>query len=270
MSQHITYSILGHFATGGMADLHSIVLNDGQRALLRQLHAAKVFRLGLHRRFRFGLKARTALSPHEHIVDSLDWGYSGLRPYEIIEWVEGQNLKNLLNVRSRILADQGLDILTQAATALAWVHDHGLMHLDVKPENFICRSDEDGAITVKLTDFDLARPGDDNGRKRQLGTPAYMAPEQFKDKTALMASDVFAFNVMAYQLLTGKMPFSGETMKKTWRNQASENITARPPRELVPDLPEKLNRLILRGLAKKPQQRHPDMRAWLHEWKYTL
>ncbi len=269
MPPRFTYSVLGHFATGGMAELYSIVLNDGQRALRRELHAAKVFRLGLHRRFRFGLKVRAALSPHDHIANSLEWGYGGLRPYEIIEWVDGQNLKNLLNVRSRMLSDQGLDILLQAATALAWVHDHDLMHLDVKPENFICRSDEDGSLTVKLTDFDLARPAADNAPKRQLGTPAYMAPEQFKEKTAFMASDVFAFNVMAYQLLTGKMPFSGDTQKKTWRNQASDNVLPRPLKELAPDVPEKVNRIIMRGLAKRPQQRFPDMRAWLHEWKYS-
>jgi len=96
-----------------------------------------------------------------------------------------------------------------------------------------------------------------------------MAPEQFKKKTASMASDVFAFNVMAYQLLTGKMPFTGNTPKKTWRNQASDSVLPRPPIELVPELPEKVNRIVMRGLVKRPQLRLPDMRAWLHEWKYS-
>ncbi|HOG52042.1 MAG TPA: serine/threonine-protein kinase [Lentisphaeria bacterium] len=269
MPSRFTYSVLGHFATGGMADLYSIILNDGQRALLRELQAAKVFRISLHRRFRFGLKVREILSPHDHIANSLEWGYSKLRPYELIEWVEGQNLKSLFNARSTALTDQVMDILFHAATALAWVHEHDLMHLDVKPENFLCRNDKNDAITIKLTDFDLSRPADDNAPKKQLGTPAYMAPEQFKKKTASMASDVFAFSVMAYQLLTGKMPFTGDTPKKTWRNQASDSVLPRPPIELIPELPEKVNRIIMRGLVKRPQQRLPDMRAWLHEWKYS-
>lgn len=270
MAPRFTYTVLGLFATGGMAELYSIILNDGQRALRRELHAAKILRWGLHRRFRFGLKVRANLSPHDNIANSLTWGYDGIKPYEIIEWVDGQNLKNLLNARSALLTEQIDAILLQAATALAWVHENEIMHLDVKPENFLCKTDADNSVTVKLTDFDLSRPAGDQSRQRQLGTPAYMAPEQFKERIASPASDVFAFSIMAYQLLTGKMPFTGDTPKKTWRNQASDSVTPRPPQELVPELPEKTSRTIMRGLVKRPQQRLPDMRAWLHEWKYSL
>lgn len=270
MALPLTYTVLGHFATGGMAELYTVVLNDGQRALRRELHAAKVLRWGLHRRFRFGLKTRASLSPHDNLANSLNWGYDGLKPYEIIEWIDGQNLKNLLNVRSPLLTDHVEEILLQAATALAWVHENQLMHLDVKPENFLCKSNGSGDLIIKLTDFDLARPAEDQSRQRQLGTPAYMAPEQFKERKASPASDVFAFNIMAYQLVTGRMPFSGDTPKKTWRNQASESVVPKTPQELMPEVPDKVSRTIMRGLIKRQQQRIPDMRAWLHEWKYSL
>ena len=230
----------------------SIVLGDGTRALLRELHTAKVFSFKDHGRFRFGTKVRNMLSPHPNIVNSMEIGYHGLRPYEIIELLEGQNLKALMNSYSETLQKHMLYILIEAAEALAWVHRNGFMHLDVKPENFLLKESEGGLPIVKLTDFDLSKKSDDNGPYPQPGTPIYMAPEQFKEKMAFMS---------------GKAAFVADTKKKLLHLQARSVQTARHPQDIDPSLNPALCAILMKGLSKKREQRYPDMIVLADELK---
>ena len=249
------------FAQGGLAELTLVMLPNGQQALLRKLHATKVLRIREHLNFKRGVKIRAALTPNEYMVGSLGWGYDFLCPYEVIEYLPGDNLKIAFNSRNPMLVQNRERVLRACAMGLAHVHRSGYMHLDVKPENFLCQFR--GAPKVKLTDFDLAREADDHGPRPQMGTPAYMAPEQFRRKVSYKASDVFSFCVMAYQMFTNKMPFTGSTLKSTLKRQASENVEAPAPIESNPSMPESWNEVIVRGLAKKPENRLPDMEALL-------
>ncbi|MBR5080523.1 MAG: serine/threonine protein kinase [Victivallales bacterium] len=267
MQNKLTYAKFGKFAEGGMASLTSIVLGDGTRALLRELHTAKILSFKDHGRFRFGTKVRSMLSPHPNIVNSLEIGYHGLRPYEIIELLEGQNLKALVNNHSETLQKHMLFILVEAAEALAWVHQNGFMHLDVKPENFLVKESGGGLPIVKLTDFDLSKKSDDNGPYPQPGTPNYMAPEQFKEKKAYQSSDVFAFCLMMYRIVTGKAAFVADTKKKLLHLQASSVQTARHPQDIDPTLNPALCAILMKGLSKKRELRYPDMMALAMELK---
>ena len=264
MPERYSYTLLGHFADGGIASLERIVLGDGRKALLRILQSSKIFSLRQQMQFRRGIKIRAALSPHPRIVTSYDIGSKGLRPYEIIELIEGKNLKVLMNNRETVLQSEMMSILTQCAEAIAWIHTNGFMHLDIKPENFLINTSGPKPV-VKLTDFDLAQPASNNGPRKQSGTPAYMAPEQFKTKTSYMASDVFAFSVMAYQIVTGKQPFVSSTMKGSRHKQASENFTPRAPIDHDPSISLKLNNAIMAGLEKHIDKRLPDMNAFLRK-----
>ncbi len=267
MQNKLTYTKFGKFAEGGMASLTSIVLGDGTRALLRELHGTKILNIKEHSRFRFGTKVRNMLSPHPNIVNSLEFGYHGLLPYEIIELLEGQNLKALVNNHSETLQKHMLYILVEAAEALAWVHQNGFMHLDVKPENFLVKESGGNLPIVKLTDFDLAKKSDDNGPYPQPGTPSYMAPEQFKEKKAFMSSDVFAFCLMMYRIVTGKAAFVADTKKKLLHLQASSVQTARNPLDIDPTLNPALCTILMKGLSKKREQRYQDMMALSMELK---
>jgi serine/threonine protein kinase len=262
-AKKLSYHLLGHFTSGGVADLYSAVLNDGRRVLIRSLQKHKVLSFNSHRRFRYGLKIRAAVTPHPNIIGSMEWGYHGLQPYEIIEWFEGQNIKNHITSRNELLSRDLIYVLSEAAEGLAWVHASGFMHLDVKPENFLLRLSTTAKPVVKLTDFDLVRRANDQGPRRQVGTPAYMAPEQFVKKISTPASDVFAFSVMAYQLATGRMPFAGRSEKATWRRQASESVTARPIYELNPAIAGQLADAIMAGMEKRLDKRPPTMKEWL-------
>ncbi|MBP5639958.1 MAG: serine/threonine protein kinase [Victivallales bacterium] len=264
MPERFSYNILGHFAEGGIATLERIVLEDGRKAILRELQSSKIFSIKQQITFRRGIRIRAMLSPHPRMTNSLEFGAKGLRPYEIIEYIEGKNLKALVNNRDEVVRNNMMFIIRECAEALAWIHSNGFMHLDVKPENFIICTTGDKPI-VKLTDFDLAQKATNNGPYKQSGTPAYMAPEQFKQKKAFMASDVFAFSVMAYLLVTGKQPFVSSTQKGSLHKQASDSYTPKAPIEHVPDLPIKLNNAIMTGLEKRLDRRFPDMNTFLKQ-----
>lgn len=262
MPDTVTFNKLGQLATGGIAILYRIVLGDGRQAILRELQSSKILNLSQQHCFRQGTRLRELLSPHPNLANSIERGTHGFKPYEIIEYVDGKNLKIHINNREPAIQKNLIFVLRECAEALAWVHQNGYMHLDVKPENFLIHLTSSQPV-VKLTDFDLAQPADWNAPHPQMGTPAYMAPEQLRNKTAFLASDVFAFSIMAYQLVTGKSPFPADTQKESIQRQASESFVPKPPTEFVPDLPAGISRCIMTGLEKKRDRRYPNMMAFL-------
>lgn len=254
-----------HFhAMGGMAVLDTVQLADGQLAVLRKYRFNRLLNFSLRRQFINGLRIRKELTGHQNIVGSFDFN-EGLLPYEIIEFVSGSNLNTIMGRQDDAFHKYRIQILQQAAEALAWIHRCKYMHLDVKPENFLVRMAGEGPV-VKLTDFDLSRPFDDNGPGKQNGTPEYMAPEQFKSKMRYQTSDVFAFSIMAYRMLANRFPFSGSSADSALKHQASEKVTARPLHEVCQDVPARLEIAIMHGLEKDWHRRLPDMNAFLQEW----
>ncbi len=265
----LSYTLGPELALGGMARLWKITLRDGRPAVLREMHASKFFSLSLRQRFQAGTQARLRLSPHPNVVNSLERGTHFLKPYEILEFVDGPSLRTLMTQGDPTLKGCLPHVLLEMAQALAWVHQCGLMHLDVKPENFLLQR-QGSSYAVKLTDFDLCRPRDSHGPRRQLGTPGFMAPEQFLQKLSYQASDVFAFGLIAYQLLTGKHPFSGTTPRETWKHQASPQVQPRPMRELQPTLNPKLEFVVTGCLRKNLDQRYANMNLVLQALNSAL
>ena len=265
MAEKKSYRVTSLLAEGGMAQLFNIVYADGHKAVLRVLHGRYVWRIRPRRRFVNGLKMRAELSPHEHIASTLEFGSKWLKPYEIIEMVDGSNLKVLINQRSEALRMHRDEILLGAAKGLAYMHQKKLLHLDVKPENFLIDYSDRFEPVVKLTDFDLACTVEQGRNTRPAGTPAYMAPEQFNLKISLRASDVFAFGVMAYHACSGRFPFSGDSELQTMRNQADENVKPKRISEYCRDISPRMERVIMRCLAKRVQERYPDMDACLND-----
>ncbi len=270
-SNQLNYKVIGDFAVGGVANLRKITLGNGTVAILRELQSSKFLNFTLRSRFNAGCICRHALSPHPNLVNSFEYGSHWMVPYEIIEFVNGVSLRSVMtnNTNSPALKENLALIIRQMAQALAWVHENGLMHLDVKPENFLIERSK-AVWSVKLTDFDLVRMAGDHGPRKQMGTPAFMAPEQFRDRLSFQASDVFAFGLIAYQLLTGKRPFYGDTEQQMWRNQASQTVAARPIREINPDVSPMLEKVIMTCLSKNLSDRYRSMDAVLLSLNRTL
>ncbi|MCF7855028.1 MAG: serine/threonine protein kinase [Candidatus Pacebacteria bacterium] len=247
-------------AMGGMAELTLASDPEGRQVVIRQLHRRLVFNVRVHRGFLRGIRLRRSLCPHPNLACPISHGYSGLVPYEIIEYVPGENLRELIMHRHESVRTHALEILRQVAEALAYMHTQHVLHLDVKPENtLVDNTDMAAGLKVKLTDFDLSRHCSHGKIRSRSGTVSHMAPEQLRGGCISYANDIFAFGVMAYYLVTGKMPFSGFSLEQMRKQQASRRTEVAEPRRFNADLAPKLNWIIVRCLEKDRAKRFPSM-----------
>jgi serine/threonine protein kinase len=198
---------------------------------------------------------------HPNIVDIFGFGtLPDGRKYCVMELLRGQTLRERLQGPGPLARPEILEILRQMAAALAAAHDHGVVHRDVKPENvFLCSASPAAAprATVKLLDFGIAQIADAQmqrtGSNLVLGTPAYMSPEQCRGSGVDYRSDIYALGVVAYELITGKRPFAGDSPFQL----ASQHLSATPPHPsaLRHDLPSAVDDVVQALLAKAPENR---------------
>jgi len=249
---------------GGMARLSLAQLGDGTCVVIRELHLRHVFHWRTHMRFVNGLRMHEQLSPHPNIVGYFERSYSGFTPYEVIEYVNGCSMRDLINPREPLPYEDVLPMLVQAGEALCHVHAKGMVHLDVKPANFLV-SRQNGDVRVKLADFDLCCDSGQTRDRRRAGTTYYMAPEQLKHGDIGVEADIFAFGVTAFFLLTGRKPFDAETMRQMKRQQVSESFKATNPCEINKSVPARMGKLVIDCLAKRMVERVPTMRYAVRE-----
>ena len=192
---------------------------------------------------------------HPNVVGVFDVGEEKGRSYISMEYVEGQDARHLLADKGPLDVAECLDLMTQMTAGLGYAHGKGVTHRDIKPENVMVT--EDGI--VKLMDFGLAivegatrltRPGGISG------TLQYMAPEQVRGEQALTpAVDVYATGCMAYELLVGEPPFTG-SMAEIGIKHLNQPPT--PIQELRPDVPDSVAEVVMRCMAKEPEDRYAD------------
>ncbi len=243
---------------GGIASLTLATAPDGRQVVLRELLAEHRYNMRMRRKFSYGTRVRVKLSSHPNICASLSRRSLRLLPYEVIEYVPGSNLQDLITKRDPVVRQNRLEILRQCATALSYVHSQGILHLDVKASNFLVDTTGD-ALRVKLTDFDLSIPQTVRRDPRRSGTLRYMPPEQVISGSVSIMSDMFAFGVMAYCLVTGQSPFPGEDSRQERSRQLSKSYKIIDPLMINPDLTPRLAWVIMRCLEKDPENRFPDM-----------
>jgi eukaryotic-like serine/threonine-protein kinase len=189
---------------------------------------------------------------HPNIVTIYDVGETDGLAYIAMEYLRGRHLSEFATPERLLSVPVVLELLSRTADALDYAHSRNIMHRDIKPANIMYDSVSDG---LKITDFGIARLID-IGRTRTgivLGTPAFMSPEQLEGKNVNGHTDLFALGVSLYQLLTGHLPFRGASMTKLMfviANEPHQSVT-----ELRPELPEHLNAIVDRALAKDPSER---------------
>jgi serine/threonine-protein kinase len=257
-AKRIQYTRLHQFAAGGMAVLTLGVQPDGHKLVVRELHPKLRWNLRKHLAFMRGARIREAVSPHAHVVFPIERGYNRLVPYEVIEYVHGANLNDLIIRRDPLVKASAMDILYQACVAVAHVHDQGFLHLDVKPENFLVDTSRP-EFRIKLTDFDLSCRDDGSRNARRSGTKAYMSPELLRHGAVGVEADIFAFGVLAYFLVTGRKPFAGHSIRETFRQQLSQDFQVTEPVKMQSEISPKLNRAIMQCLERDPDKRFPCM-----------
>src|SRR4051812_17576047 len=218
---------------------------------------------------RFRREARSvARLSHPNIVTVIDRGEEDGRQFIVFEYVAGENLKALVTRDGAMPVVEAVTIAHQIARALAFAHEHGLVHRDVKPQNVLLNGDH----SAKVTDFGIARSLDVKHGMTQtgtvLGTSDYIAPEQAQGQNVSAQTDVYSLGVVLYELLTGEVPFPGENFVAV----AMRHINEPPPsaRERRSDVPPRLDAALQRAMAKDPADRYPSMDAFCAELEACL
>ncbi|TFZ06827.1 CHASE2 domain-containing protein [Ramlibacter henchirensis] len=207
-------------------------------------------------RERFFREAETAgRLQHQNIVTIFDAGEEHDLAYIAMEFLRGKDLSDFCKAGQLLPVPRVLSIVARVAEALAYAHRQNVVHRDIKPANVMYELDSD---TVKVTDFGIARITDSSKTKTGLvlGTPSFMSPEQIAGRKVDGRSDLYSLGVMLFQMLTGVLPFRGESMAELMFKIANEDVP--DIRVIRPDLPAAIAELVVRALAKKPEARFQD------------
>ncbi len=202
---------------------------------------------------------------HRNIIDIFSFGQlDDGRAYYIMEFLDGLPLDEFLDQRGRLTMGEAIPILRAVARALDAAHAKGIAHRDLKPENIFLGRDDDGSLFPKLLDFGIAKllHGDNPTKHKTrtgapIGTPYYMSPEQCRGREVDHRTDIYAFGVMTYRMLTGVLPFDGEDYMEILMAQIQKQ--AAPPSTYVSDLPPSVDEGIAWMLRKDPAERPPNL-----------
>ncbi|MHB8241140.1 MAG: Stk1 family PASTA domain-containing Ser/Thr kinase [Solirubrobacteraceae bacterium] len=248
------YRVISRLGSGGMADVY--LAQDqllGREVAVKVLHHHFAEDQEFVERFRREASSAAALS-HPNIVAIFDRGEWNGTYYIAMEYVAGRSLKTIVREQGPLDPAMAIDIVIQILRAARFAHRRGVIHRDLKPHNVII--DEEGR--ARVTDFGIARAGasDMTLTGSIMGTAQYLSPEQAQGYTVSATSDLYSVGVILYELLTGVVPFEGETAVAIAFKQVS--ATPRPPSELNPAIPPSLDAVVLRALAKEPGERYAD------------
>jgi eukaryotic-like serine/threonine-protein kinase len=237
--------VLGH---GGMATVYLAEDHDLRRAVaIKQLAANLAADEELRERFLREARMAARLS-HPNVVQIYDAGDCELGPYIVMEYVPGTTVA----ARGQLPFEEAVQLALQACAGLQHAHEAGLVHRDIKPANLLLR--DDGVL--KIADFGIARAAEATRLTRVgtiLGTAAYLAPEQAAGEDVSRAADLYSLGAVLYELLTGRSPHRFESLADLVAKQQSGVIT--PVRDLAPSVPEALEAVVMRCLAREPSFR---------------
>jgi len=255
-------------SSGGMAEIWLATDAQGKAYALRRLHERLRFNFGARRRFVRGAEILSRIHNHKCVIGYVEHGKIEGQLYLLMEYVEGDNLKDLYARHDPVLLENVAQIIIDMSLGLEHIHESGFMHLDFKPENVLVTRNG----SVRVADFDLAQPIPQKPKqmsKKNPGTPAYMAPEQLLGQPISNRVDIFSFGVTAYELLTSQKPFPGETPAQILAKQLNRSDFA-APRQYNADLPVALEKVILRCLETQPEKRYPFIGVMVRELQAAL
>jgi serine/threonine-protein kinase len=261
------YRVVEKIAAGRMGDVylaeHPVI---GRKVALKVIHPQHARNPDVVARFVNEAAAISRIG-HAHIVEVTDCGRTLANDFYIVmEYVEGRSLADLIVAEAPFPAARALELAAQIADALAAAHGQGVIHRDLKPENvFLVKKRGKEFDLVKVLDFGLAKLRQDDGSARAAGvvagTPYYMAPEQCEGAREIDGrADVYALGVVLFEMLTGKLPFGGDSDREVLMKHRT--FQAPPPRSLAPDVPAALDAIVRRAMAKLPADRFPTMTAF--------
>jgi len=255
------YKIYDKVGSGGMATVYlARNLNTNEIVAIKILHSEYAENENFVKRFLKEAEIAVKMK-HENIAQVLDFGKDEDTYFIAMEYVQGKTLSKILEEKGRLPYEEVVRIASEVAKALSYAHSKGLIaHRDIKPQNIMLTANG----KVKVMDFGIAKLVGGEGLTATdsiLGTPFYMSPEQAKGQSVDIRSDLYALGITMYQMLTGKVPFDGET---PW-SVISSHLTKEVPPINLEDVPEKLKKIILKLLEKDPQKRYHNPEELLND-----
>ncbi len=247
------YKIIEKVGGGGMADVYRAedqVL--GRTVALKILHKQFASDEGFLERFRREARAAAKLT-HPNIVSIYDVGEDGGVHFIVMEYVHGMTLKKLIQKDAPLSTEKVVHIAMQIAKAMEFAHEHEIIHRDIKPQNVIITDNGE----IKVTDFGIARAGSSSTMTRTgavMGTAHYISPEQAQGSIVGPTTDIYSLGVVMYEMATGELPFRGENPVSVALKHI--NDTPMPPRSVFGDIPPSLEGVIIKCMAKNPNERY--------------
>jgi serine/threonine-protein kinase len=246
------YRVLRKLGAGGMADVY--LAEDttlGRRVAVKVLLNRYASDHQFVERFRREAQAAARIN-HANIVNIYDWGPVDGTYYIVMEYVEGETLKERVQRQGRFSPGEAVRVALELLAAVQIAHDAHIVHRDIKSQNILI----DRGGTVKVTDFGIAKADDSQMTEAGsiLGTAQYLAPEQARGEPVDERSDLYSVGVVLYEMLTGAVPFQGDSAVTVALKHVNE-LPAEPA-ELVPGMPHSLNQIVMKALAKDPDQRY--------------
>jgi eukaryotic-like serine/threonine-protein kinase len=251
------YHVVRKLGTGGMANVYLAEDQElDRRVAIKMLDDRHAQDEQFVERFRREAKNAAGLT-HPNIVSIYDRGEAEGTYYIAMEYLDGRTLKELLVARGPTPVAVAIDYARQALAALGFAHRNGVVHRDIKPHNVSVASDG----RLKVMDFGIARAGTSQMTETGsiIGTAQYLSPEQAKGAPVGPASDIYSVGIVLYEMLTGSVPFTGDTPLEIAMKHLS--TTPEPPSERRPEVPHELDSIVLRALAKDPADRYPTAEA---------
>jgi len=246
------YQVVRKLGAGGMANVYLAEDQElGRRVAIKILNERHANDEQFVERFRREAKNAAALS-HPNIVSIYDRGEAEGTYYIAMEYLDGRSLKELILSRGPAPLNVAIEYVRQILSALRFAHRHGIVHRDIKPHNVLV----DAEGRVKVTDFGIARAGASQMTEAGsiVGTAQYLSPEQARGTNVDQRSDLYSLGIVLYELLTGTLPFNGDTPVEIAMKHLSQ--TPELPSVLRPELPRELDLVVTRALAKDPDERY--------------
>jgi len=259
------YTIVRILGEGGMGVVYEAMHNRiSQRVAIKMLHPSMMKTGEFVQRFEREARAIGRLkSRHTARVLDVEETAEGI-PYMVMEFLEGHDLETELERRGALPVVEAVDYLLQTCSAMAEAHDLGIVHRDLKPANlFICR--QEGEAIIRVLDFGISKSMDGDSSvtttATAMGTPLYMSPEQVRSARAVdPRADIWSLGIIAYEMLAGKTPFTGENPTATIASIVADDVP--PLQDHRPELPEELASVVHTALQKRLADRYADIRAF--------
>ena len=259
------YEIISKIGSGGMADVykakdHKLNRFVAVKVLKREFRDDKVF----ISKFRVEAQSAAGLA-HANIVNVYDVGEEAGIHYIVMELVEGITLKEYIKNKGRLSVREATSIALQISAGLEAAHNNGIIHRDVKPQNIIISTDG----KVKVADFGIARAATTNTvNSAVMGSVHYSSPEQSRGGYSDEKSDIYSLGITIYEMLTGEVPFDGDTAVAVAIRHLQEEVHG--PKELVPEIPHSTNEIVLKCTQKSPDRRYANMTELIRDLRESL